>query len=149
MRDGGNLVSQAHQLAGRAFARVLKRHGIEELSPGQGRILYALWREDGIAQGELARKTKLEKSTLALMLDRLEAEGLVERVPDPADARRRIVRATDATRRLDDAYARASEEMISIFYRGMQESEIDRFERALRRVIANLEADEAGVRGAP
>jgi len=149
MRDGGNLLSQAHQLAGRAFARVLKRHGIAELSPGQGRILYALWREDGIPQGELASRTKLEKSTLALMLDRLEADGFVDRVPDPVDARRRIVRAPDATRHLDVAYARASEEMIDVFYRGMPESEIDRFERSLRRIIANLEEDEAGARGAP
>jgi DNA-binding MarR family transcriptional regulator len=139
-REGGSLVSRVHQVSGRVFSRVLKKHGIDELNPAQGRILYELWKEDSITQAELASRTKLEKSTLALMLDRLEEGGQVERVRDEGDARRRLVRTTEANRKLHGAYTKASREMNDIFYRGLSEAEIDRFEKTLRKILDNLEA---------
>jgi len=84
-------VAKVHQLAGRAFARILKAHGVDELNRAEGRIIYELWKEDGISQGQLAARTRLDKSTLALMLDRLEAQGQLRRTRDASDARRRIV----------------------------------------------------------
>jgi DNA-binding MarR family transcriptional regulator len=140
MHEGGSLVSRVHQVAGRVFSRVLKKHGIDELNPAQGRILYELWKEDSITQAELASRTKLEKSTLALMLDRLEESGQVERVRDESDARRRLVRTTAENRKLHGAYQKASTEMNGIFYRGLSEPEIDRFEKTLRKILANLDA---------
>lgn len=138
--EGGSLVSRVHQVSGRVFSRVLKKHGIDELNPAQGRILYELWKEDNITQAELASRTKLEKSTLALMLDRLEEAGQVERHRDEADARRRLVRTTAENRKLHGAYEKASKEMNEIFYRGLPEAEIDRFERTLRKILANLDS---------
>ncbi|MBN2811137.1 MAG: MarR family transcriptional regulator [Spirochaetales bacterium] len=137
-REGGNLLSQAHQLSGRVFSRVLKQHGIDELNPSQGRILYELWKEDELTQTELAARTKLDKSTLALMLDRLAAAGQIERIRDPSDSRKRIVRTTESNRKLHRAYAAASEEMTEIFYRGIDRRESDDFENTLRKIIANL-----------
>lgn len=138
-REGGALVSKVHQLSGRAFARILKAHGLDELNPAQGRILYALWREDQISQAELAARTKLEKSTLTLMLDRLEKQGQIERRPDPSDARRRLVCTTEKNRALHGAYEAASAEMLERFYRNIEETEIGAFERTLKKILANLE----------
>lgn len=146
-REGGSLVSRVHQLSGRVFARVLKEHGIDELNPAQGRILFELWKEDGLSQAELASRTRLDKSTLALMLDRLEEAGQIERIKDEADARRRIVRATKANRALHGAYDAASREMTEIFYGDIGEAEADRFERTLRRILGNLDRAESGFGG--
>jgi len=138
-REGGNLVSKVHQISGRVFARILKEHGIDELNPAQGRILYVLWMEDAITQAELAARTKLDKSTLTLMLDRLEEQGQIVRERDPEDSRRRLVRTTERNRALHGAYALASEEMNALFYRGLSESEIDAFEQTLLKILSNLE----------
>ncbi len=138
-REGGSLISKAHQLAQRVFSRVLKKHGIEELNPAQGRIIYELWKKDGITQAGLADRTKLDKSTLTLMLDRLEAQGQILREADPADARRRIIRLTPANRALHAAYRAASDEMIALYYRGFTRAEVDAFEAALRKTVENLE----------
>lgn len=143
VREGGVLVAQVHQLAGRVFSRILREHGIEDLNPAQGRIVYALWKESPLSQARLARSTRLDKSTLALMLDRLEAAGQVERVTDPADSRRKLVSLTDANRKMHAAYLAASEEMLAVFYRGFSPEEIDAFESALRRLLSNLEVAEA------
>lgn len=142
-REGGVLVAQVHQLAGRVFSRILREHGIEDLNPAQGRIVYALWKESPLSQARLSERTRLDKSTLALMLERLEAAGQVERVTDPADSRRKLVSLTDANRKMHAAYLAASEEMLAVFYRGFSPEEIDAFESALRRLVSNLEVAEA------
>jgi MarR family transcriptional regulator, organic hydroperoxide resistance regulator len=139
MGEGGVLVAQAHQLAGRLFSRILREHGIGELNPAQGRIIFALWREDGLTQAELAARTKLDKSTLTLMLGRLEEAGQVRRKPDATDARIRRVHLTARNRKLHEAYRDASEEMFRHYYRGLKKAEIAAFEALLRRLITNLE----------
>ncbi len=142
-REGGVLVAQVHQLSGRVFSRILRRHGIEDLNPAQGRMVYALWKKSPLSQAQLSERTRLDKSTLALMLERLEAAGQVERVTDPVDARRKLVSLTDANRKMHAAYLAASEEMLSIFYRDFSSEEIDAFESTLRRLLSNLEEAEA------
>jgi DNA-binding MarR family transcriptional regulator len=143
MREGGLLVAQLHQLGGRVFARLLKRRGLADLNPAQGRVLYALWRSDGMNQKRLAELTRLDKSTLTAMLDRLEADGRIERRPDPADGRGRLVCPTAATRALYADYAAASEEMTEIFYAGLPEADRDELDRLLRAALANLASREA------
>jgi DNA-binding MarR family transcriptional regulator len=137
--EGGVLVAQVHQLAGRLFGRILREHAIEDLNPAQGRIIFALWREDGLTQGELAARTKLDKSTLTLMLGRLEAAGQVRRQIDEMDARIRRVHLTARNRKLHEAYRLASEEMFHHYYHHLKKDEIAAFEATLRRIIANLE----------
>jgi MarR family transcriptional regulator, organic hydroperoxide resistance regulator len=138
--EGGTLVAQVHHLAGRVFGRILRSHGVDDLNPAQGRIVYALWKEDAVSQATLAARTRLDKSTLALMLDRLEMQGHVRRQQDPRDGRRRIIRLTAKNRAMHAAYTRASAEMVAIFYRGMADRDVEAFEVALRKVLANLEA---------
>jgi DNA-binding MarR family transcriptional regulator len=50
------------------------------------------------SQLALAQAVSVDKSKLVLVLDELEAAGLVRRRPDPADRRARIVEATDTGR---------------------------------------------------
>ncbi|GAA1566094.1 MarR family transcriptional regulator [Actinomadura kijaniata] len=55
--------------------------------------------EGAPTQLAIARKAGLDKSTLIPVLDQLERKALVERHPDPADRRARVVTMTDAGRR--------------------------------------------------
>ena len=96
-RRGGFLIAQIHRLAGRVFARMLKGHQID-INPAQGRILFALWEEDGIPIRELARRTSLGKSTLTSMLDRLEAAGHITRRRSTDDRRAVLVERTEKDR---------------------------------------------------
>ena len=49
---------------------------------------------------KLAQKLKCEPSNVTGIVDRLEARGLVERRPDPADRRVKLAAATDEGRRM-------------------------------------------------
>ncbi|MGE5453939.1 MAG: MarR family winged helix-turn-helix transcriptional regulator [Methylocystaceae bacterium] len=137
---GGFLISRIHYLSGRLLAKKLKVHGLAELNPAQGRILFVLWKQDQISIQELARATSLGKSTLTSMLDRLEQSGYIERIPSPDDRRITLIATTakDLARR--EAYAGVSQEMSAQFYHGFTPEEIARFESDLARILLNLEA---------
>ena len=142
-RQGGFLLAKAHRLSGRVFSHLLRVHKVE-INSAQGRILFALWQEDRVPIGELARRTALRKSSLTSMLDRLEALGYVERVSDPQDRRAVLIARTDKDRALEAEYWRVSAKMTRVFYAGFSPSEIDAFERYLARVLENLsKAEEA------
>ena len=142
-RQGGFLIAKIHQVAGRIFARKLKEHGIDEINPAQGRIMFVLWQEDGISIQKLAKRTSLGKSTLTSMLDRLESSGHLRRVRSAKDRRQILITRTEKDRTSEGLYVRVSEEMAGLFYDRFSTTEIERFEKYLRRILDNLTAFEA------
>jgi MarR family transcriptional regulator, organic hydroperoxide resistance regulator len=141
-RKGGFLIAQIFQISGRLFARKMKEAGLENISPEQGRILFALWEKDGIPIQELTRRTSLRKSTMTAALDRLEKSGHVVRELSTKDRRQILIRVTEKDRQLQDAYSRLSDEMADLSYKGFLKKEIDAFEQALKRILANLKESE-------
>jgi DNA-binding MarR family transcriptional regulator len=144
--EGAFIIARIHQTSGRIFETILKKHGLSEISPAQGRILFALWKNDNVPIQELVRQTSLSKSTLTLMLDRLEEQGLVVRVPSTQDRREILIRLTEKDRSLRDTYARVSEEMARISLSGVGPDEIEALEDTLRKILANLVDYEAQTR---
>jgi DNA-binding MarR family transcriptional regulator len=142
LRNGGFLIAKVHQTGGRIFNRLLKQHGLGDINSGQGRILFVLWQKDDISISELSAATQLEKSTLTAMLDRLEKDGLVERVPSPSDRRSIIIRATPKNHALEKRYMAVSRKMNEIFYHGLTEKEINAFENRLETILENLVREE-------
>jgi DNA-binding MarR family transcriptional regulator len=136
-REGGFLITKIHHLSGRIFSKKLKDYGIE-ISPGQGRILFALWQEDNISITELTRRTQLSKSTMTDMLDRMENDGLIERKTSDMDKRRTLVQLTEATRKLHEKYLAVSKDMTELFYRGFSDEDMDLFEEYLQKLLLNL-----------
>ena len=137
-REGGFLVAKIHQVSGRIFAEILKKSGIDEINPAQGRILFVLWKKDEIPISELARRTQLSKSTLTSMLDRLEEAGYIVRASSKEDRRIILIKRTAKDKSLENKYIRVSNEMTRLFYNGFTPKEIDTFENYLKRILANL-----------
>ena len=62
------------------------------------------------AQVDIAKRLRIEGPTMTRMLDTLEGDGLVERLPDPADRRTKQLRLTAAGEKvLEDVFAIADE----------------------------------------
>jgi DNA-binding MarR family transcriptional regulator len=64
-----------------------KRARAHGMTRAQWGILIWLERQPGISQKELAELLEVEPITVARLVDRLEARGMVERRPDPRDRR--------------------------------------------------------------
>src|SRR5260221_4775931 len=64
-----------------------KRARCHGMTRAQWAILIWLERQPGISQKELSEILEVEPITVARLIDRLEARGMVERRPDPKDRR--------------------------------------------------------------
>jgi DNA-binding MarR family transcriptional regulator len=144
-KQAGFLMAKIRQVGERIFYRKLRESGIE-INPAQGRIMFALWQNDGIAIQELAKKTQLGKSTLTSMLDRLEAMGYIERRRSDRDRRKIFIFRTPKDRRMEAQYVGLSEAMTELWYEGFAPEEIEAFEAYLQRILDNLTDIEAGNR---
>ncbi|HXG76858.1 MAG TPA: MarR family transcriptional regulator [Gaiellaceae bacterium] len=94
-RNIGFLLAKASQRWNELLARRFAEEGFPEVRPAFGSLLVPLYEEDGLRQGELARRARLSKQTLTTMSRALEGAGLVERRRDPADARATLVYLTE------------------------------------------------------
>jgi DNA-binding MarR family transcriptional regulator len=65
--------------------------GYSDFTPAQGRV-FAQIAADGSRVTELADRARITKQTAGFLVEQLEKAGYVHRVPDPADARARLVR---------------------------------------------------------
>jgi DNA-binding MarR family transcriptional regulator len=65
--------------------------GFGDLTPAQGRVAARIDR-DGTRLTDRAARALVTKQTAGHLVDSLERAGYVERVPDPRDARARLVR---------------------------------------------------------
>src|SRR5579875_3737120 len=83
-RSFGFLMADAARLLTRNFDRRAQKLG---LSRAQWQVLAWLKRNEGISQTGLADLLEMSPMTLVRLIDRLEAAGMVERRPDPADRR--------------------------------------------------------------
>ena len=101
------LLAQASHLISHEFHQVVRAHG---LSVSQWRVLASLAGEEPISTGRLAQVAVLKQPTVTRMLDRLAAEGRVERLAQASDRRVTLVRITPAgARTVADLIALARE----------------------------------------
>jgi DNA-binding MarR family transcriptional regulator len=64
-----------------------RRAGLHGMTRAQWVLLFWLKRQPGLSQKELAEILEVEPITVARLVDRLEARGMVERRPDAKDRR--------------------------------------------------------------
>ena len=131
-------LSGVYHIKERLFSRLLRRHGMENISPAQSRILMALWEQDDIPVRQLAALTSLDKSTLSLSLSRMEQFGIVQRTGDPMDRRVVRVKLTEHGKTYRTVCTEALHEMEEILYSGIEKADLEVFQRVLDHMLRNL-----------
>ncbi|MCI8792720.1 MAG: MarR family transcriptional regulator [Eubacterium sp.] len=134
---GGFYITQIKQLQDRIFERLLLENGIE-ISGGQGRILFILWKTDNLTISEISEKTSLAKNTVSVVINGMVNKGIVERNINPHNRRQTIVSLTDYAKSLQDNYEIVSQQMNVLFYQGFSEEEQRQFEGYLARILETL-----------
>jgi len=87
-------------------------------------LMSQLWRyPEGLKMNELSRHLMVTGGNVTGIVDPLEAEGLVERTPEPEDRRAHRVRLTRAGRKAFAEMARAHEEWIVELLAGLSRKE--------------------------
>jgi DNA-binding MarR family transcriptional regulator len=93
---------------------------------------------EGIRLTALAEAALMTKQSMGYLVDDLEALGYVERVPDPADRRAKLVRLTSRGRAVDDTVRAVIRHIEADWARRLGEQEYQQLTRLLRALIAML-----------
>lgn len=136
----GFLLNDAARLMRKDFERRTRSLG---LTRAQWQALFHLARNEGCNQATLADLLEVEPITLARLVDRLEAGGLVERRADPGDRRARLLFLGQRAHPLLEQLRALGAETREIALAGIDEDERNLLMTLLTKMRANLSGREA------
>jgi len=136
----------------RTYADQLARH--YGMTRAQWAVLVRLDRSEGLKQTELAEILDLQPITLTRLLDRLNANGLIERRPDPNDRRANRLYLKPAARPMLDRLSALGSDMMDTVLEGLTPQSVDRMLNEfgtvrdnLRRAISNNTPQQEAANG--
>lgn len=134
-RNFGFLVHDVARLLRKQFDRRVRALG---LTRSQWWVLTHLYRQNGATQSELAEVLEVERPTLGRLLDRLESNGWVRRVPDMRDRRVKRIYLTDEVEPAMQEMREQAAELRADTTMGLTEEQQEQFVDTLLAIKANL-----------
>ncbi|MEU4895516.1 MarR family winged helix-turn-helix transcriptional regulator [Streptomyces sp. NPDC044780] len=120
-------LQQAHSLLWGAMVS-------EETTSPQFAVINALMEKPDIDQRTLSEHVHLDRSTIADLVARLARRGLLERVRDPHDGRRNVLRLTEEGVRTHHKLVTRTARMNRVFLAPLDETERETLLRLIARV---------------
>jgi len=108
------------------------------ITRAQWAVMARLEHQEGLKQSELAEMLDLQPITLTRLVDRLCANGMVERRPDLNDRRAKRLHLTPLARPLMDRLAELGQDMMGTVLEGLDADAIERMIRELSHTKDNL-----------
>ena len=124
-------VVRAFRVVNRASNRAFDPLGI---SAEQAHVLSILWALGPLTMGALQRELALSSPTLTGAIDRMEAIGLVRRVPNPDDGRAWLLEPTPAAGQKRSKIESTADELARTCFAGLTDAE----RRELLRLLAKF-----------
>ena len=141
MESPGHVIHLVARLLQRSLWSRVTAHGV---APAQLSILLALYEADALTQTDLVDQVKIDQSTMAKTLSRMERDELIARRPDPDDGRRTQILLTRHARRLESDLKTRATEVNKIARAGVDATDAATCMAVLHRMVDNLDADIAG-----
>jgi MarR family transcriptional regulator for hemolysin len=134
-RTLGFLLHEVARLLKRRFEQHARGSG---LTRSQWQVLAYLAQNEGIHQSGLAELLEIEPITLVRIVDKLEAQGLVERQAHPSDRRLWLLHLTPAARPQLVQLRKLGEITRTEALAGVSEADVERLLKTLQQLKANL-----------
>jgi len=130
-----------------------QRARLNGMTRAQWAVLLQLERREGLKQSELAEALDIQPITLTRLVDRLCANGLIERRADPNDRRAKQLYLTPAARPLIDRILDHVEDVAQTVLDGIESKDVEQMlgklglaRENLRRAIENKTAQQTVVK---
>lgn len=137
----GELYSVITGMASIAVARRLQKNFRQaglDITIEQWSILYHLWKEDGLSQQELCNRTFRDKPSITRLVDNLERQNLVKRVPSKEDRRINMVYLTDTAQALQETTIQLANQTMEEALVDVNKTDIEVTKKVLQQVYDNL-----------
>jgi len=100
----------------------------------ESRILYEIANRDHVIAADLSKELGLDPGYLSRMLDRLEQQGLIQKVQSPSDGRQRLLRLTPDGEEAASLLDRRSREEIGEMLGNLSEQDQNRLMQAMHTI---------------
>jgi len=130
----------AARLSRTALAARLLAHGFYA---GQDQIMLALNQEDGQTPGQLAGRLGVRPPTITKTINRLQAQGFLQKRPSEHDARQAHIFLTEQGRETIRAIEKSIRKTEKQALKGLDKKEQKTLSKLLSRIEANLSDPEA------
>ncbi|MEY2902118.1 MAG: hypothetical protein RLY89_1224 [Bacteroidota bacterium] len=137
----GELYSVINGMASTAVARRLQKNFRQaglEITIEQWSVLYHLWKEDCLSQQELCNRTFRDKPSITRLIDNLEKQSLVKRMPSKTDRRINLVCLTEPAKNLQQLTIDLANQTMSEALVGVKKEDIDIVKDVFQKVYDNL-----------
>lgn len=132
-------LSHVHSLTADFLKKRLAENGFDDFASSHGNILFQLSINKSITMKELASKINRDKSTTTVLVRKLEKEELVKVLPSPDDRRNKILSLTEKGTEYNALMKKLSKELVTKFYHGFTEKEVEQFGEFLKRIEGNFQ----------
>lgn len=133
----GRLNHELHHLVNKRLNREFKKAELG-ITADQFRLLVNLWKQDGMNQLHLACALDRDRATITRMINVLENEGIVARIPDKDDKRARLVYLTLKGKNLRDNAKKCAERVNQDMLASFSEEEKELLRNFLIRAKENI-----------
>lgn len=114
----------------------------EGLFAGQQHIILALFNNEGITVGEIARQLDITPATVSVSIKRLEKSGFVKKQADDTNARITKLYLTDKGRKIPDRIRERMDSQEKYITMGLTDEQRNMFSDMLDTVINNMKNKE-------
>ena len=138
-RNTAHLLQAAHRAYVARVAAAVRRAGHPEIRAVHGGNVFAHLSAEGSRLSELAARAGMADQSMSYLVDYLAARGYVERVPDPTDARAKLIRRTERGWAAERAGEAAIAELEAAAARSLGAERLRTLRGMLAELIAALE----------
>ena len=123
----------------RALLRAFSQEDLH-ITTEQWSILSCLWKEDKVTQSDLCELTRKDKPSMTRLIDNLQRNKIVVRVPHATDRRVNLIHLTQYGASLREKVTAVVQSVVDKALKDVSESEIMVARTVLNKIIANLDA---------
>ena len=130
--------SRLRSLGNELIVDGLRQRGVEGIVPSHGDIVHVLLHAESCSMSELARRIGRTKSTVTVLVRKLEQAGYVQREPDAADARGVRISLTARGKALEPAFREISDRLEALICERLSDDEAARLEALLAKCVGTI-----------
>ena len=133
-----SLISKIRAKSNKLIMREMASRKMKGLVTSHGDILVALFQKRTLTMKEIADKIEKDKSTVTVLINKLIAQGYVQKERDAFDTRMVMVALSDKGKKLKTDFEEISKKLLSAIYQGISEEEKKTLAVLLQKIDHNL-----------
>jgi DNA-binding MarR family transcriptional regulator len=139
MKSFTHLITKVSSKYRTEFSQTLASNGFSNITPDYFIVLEWLWEEDNISIGQLAKRTDKDNASLSRILDGMERNDLVRRIPSETDKRSYFIILSKYSKELKDKLSQIEAKILEKSTQGLNPIEVKELIRMLNHLFVRLD----------